>query len=164
MVTKVVGKYAASLAKKDPSGYTKTIVEDSAVKSTVERLKKAELETLLKSGNSLEKYHAKQELERRASNKELSKNLKARQAKGELTEKQVKNRMAANKQKLQSSEDKLDSIIKEYRRSVGPRDDDETFSKGGMPNKKAIVAKKSAAVKKPAVKKPAVKKYTMKGK
>lgn len=164
MVAKIVGKYAANLAKKDPSGYTKTVVENTAVERTVQRLKKDELETLSKSGSSTEKHYAKQELERRAANKDTAKKLKSRLAKGELTEKQVKNRMAANKQKLQSSDDMRDSIINEYRRSVGPRDDGETFSKGGMPNKKAIVAKKSAAVKKPAVKKPAVKKYTMKGK
>lgn len=163
MVARIVGKYAAGLAKKDPSGYTKTVVDNMVVERTVQRLKKDELETLLKSGSSTEKHYAKQELERRSANKDTAKNLKSRQAKGELTEKQVKNRMAANKQKLQSSDDMRDSILNEYERSVGPRDE-EAFSKGGMPKKKAIVAKKSAAVKKPAVKKPAVKKYTMKGK
>lgn len=158
MVARIVGKYAANLAKKDPSGYTKTVVEQTAVQRIVQRLKKDELETLSKSGSSTEKHYAKLELERRAANKDTAKNLKSRQAKGELTEKQVKNRMAANKQKLQSSDDMRDSIINEYSRSVGPRDE-EAFSKGGMPKKKTTVAKKSTAVKKPAVKK-----YTMKGK
>jgi hypothetical protein len=157
MVAKIVGKYAAGLAKKDTTGHTKTVVENEAVAKTIERLKKDQLEALSKSGTSAEKYYAKQELERRAANKETAKNLKARQAKGELTEKQVKNRMAANKQKLQSSDDMRDSIIKEYHRAMGPRDD-EAFSKGGMPKKKP------AAAKKPVAKKPAVKSSIKKGK
>ena len=130
-----LGKFAAKLAKKDKSGYTKRVVEEAEVQRKVERMKKDELEKAAKSGTSDEKHYAKQELERRTGNKEMVKELKERQKKfpGLMSDKSLNNRIKANKRKLESSDDVRDSISNEYSRATG-----EDFRKGGMPKKYAI--------------------------
>ena len=154
-----LGKYVAKLAKKDPSGYTKRVVEEEEAHQRVIRMKKDKLEETAKKGTKDEKYYAKLELERRAGNKEMVKELKDRQKKfpGLMSDKSLKNRIKANKQKTQTSDDIRDSITNEYERATGTGDHArDEFRKGGMVKK--------VAVKKPTVKKVAVKKVTPKKK
>lgn len=161
-ISSKLGKYVANLAKKDKSGYTKSIAEDLSTFEKIGRMKKAELEDIAETGTSSEKHYAKAELERRSENKETVRSLKDRQSKGELTEKQVKNRTEANVRKLPSSDSLRDTVRKEYDRAT---EDMSEFRKGGMAKKKPTAAKKPVAAKKPmaakkatSAKKPVVKK------
>lgn len=135
-ISKTLGKFVSNLAKKDKSGYTKKVAEEASVQRKMERLKKDELEKKAKSGTPTEKNYAKQELNRRATNKETVKELKDRQKKfpGLISDKSLKNRINANRRKLQTSDDMRDSILNEYERATG-----ENFKKGGMPAKKYSV-------------------------
>lgn len=154
-ISSKLGKYVANLAKKDKSGYTKSIAEDMSTFEKIGRMKKAELEDIAKTGTSAEKHYAKAELERRFENKETVRSLKDRQSKGELTEKQVKNRTAANVRKLPSSDSMRDTVTKAYDRAT---EDMSEFRKGGMVKKKPTAAKKPTTTKKSVAKKPAIKK------
>jgi hypothetical protein len=129
----ILGKFAAKAIKKDATGAVQSEVEHLTKMREMVSKKKAELESIAKSGETDDKYYSKMELERRSENKETVKSLKEKEREGSLSKKQVENRIDANKKRPMSSESMRDSIQKAADRESDAMD----FNKGGMAKKYA---------------------------